>query len=90
MKQPPSCSLYQKRLQNYPPIGAAFADALTEQGVEDHQLLQFLQDYMGLVLLAKQAGVNINGYFVCTLMDNFEWAEGFYPQVGLIYVDFLS
>jgi beta-glucosidase len=95
---PPAIYQALTRLSKYPGIkqiivtenGAAFADALTEQGVEDHQRLQFLQDYIGQVLLAKQEGVNVNGYFVWTLMDNFEWAEGFYPRFGLVYVDFAT
>lgn len=95
---PPSIYQALTRLGQYPGVkqiivtenGAAFPDALTEQGVEDHQRLQFLQDYIGQVLKAKQAGVNVNGYFVWTLMDNFEWAEGFYPRFGLVYVDFAT
>jgi len=93
---PPAIYKALKRLNEYSGIkeiivtenGAAFMDAITEQGVDDHQRVQFLQDYIGQVLLAKQEGVKVGGYFVWTLMDNFEWAEGFYPRFGLVYVDF--
>lgn len=85
-----------KRLNNYEGIkeiivtenGAAFKDELVDNCVVDKQRINFLKAYLFEVLKAKREGVNITGYFVWTLLDNFEWAEGFHPRFGLVYVDF--
>ena len=69
--------------------GAAFPDLWTgENIVEDPQRQQYLETHLAEVLRAKQEGINVNGYFVWTLLDNFEWAEGYRPRFGLVYVDF--
>ncbi|MDE3182596.1 MAG: beta-glucosidase [Bacteroidota bacterium] len=68
--------------------GAAFEDHITDGKVHDEKRIKYLQDHISQVLRAKKEGVNVNGYFVWTLIDNFEWAEGFYPRFGLIYVNF--
>jgi beta-glucosidase len=68
--------------------GAAFEDAYVNGVVNDVKRLQYLKDHIAQVLAAKQAGVAVNGYFVWTLMDNFEWAEGYDPKFGLVHVNF--
>jgi beta-glucosidase len=93
---PPSIYKALKRFNNYPQVkeiiitenGAAFDDVFEENKVNDHKRVKFLQDHIAQVLLAKKEGVKVNGYFVWTLLDNFEWAEGFYPRFGLVNVDF--
>ncbi len=70
--------------------GAAFDDEVIDGKVNDGKRLKYLQDHIYEVLRAKREGVNVNGYFVWTLMDNFEWAEGFHPRFGLIYVNFTT
>jgi len=93
---PPSIYKALKRYNNYPQIkeiivtenGAAFTDTHANGVVDDINRTFFLQQYIGQVLRAKREGIKVNGYFVWTLMDNFEWAEGFYPRFGLVYVDF--
>lgn len=78
---------------NIPPLiitenGAAFSDTLQNNVVHDPKRLQYIQNILQQVLRAKQEGVNVNGYFVWTFLDNFEWAEGYHPRFGLVHVDF--
>ena len=68
--------------------GAAFEDHCKNGEVTDQKRMNFLKDHIAQVLLSKQAGAKVNGYFVWTLMDNFEWAEGYYPKFGLVHVNF--
>ncbi|MDV3751338.1 GH1 family beta-glucosidase [Elizabethkingia anophelis] len=79
--------------KNIPPLiitesGAAFSDTLQNNVVHDPKRLQYIQNILQQVLRAKQEGVNVNGYFVWTFLDNFEWAEGYHPRFGLVHVDF--
>ncbi|MBS7565215.1 beta-glucosidase [Mucilaginibacter sp. Bleaf8] len=68
--------------------GAAFKDEVVNGHVHDEKRIAYLQANLEQVLKAKQEGVNVNGYFVWTLTDNFEWAEGYRPRFGLIRIDF--
>jgi len=79
--------------KNIPPLiitenGAAFPDHLINGEVHDSQRIKYLQDHLGQVLKARNDGLNVDGYFVWTLTDNFEWAEGYNPRFGLVHVDF--
>jgi len=68
--------------------GAAFPDVINDGVVNDWQRQQYIQDHLQQVLRAKNEGVAVEGYFVWSLTDNFEWAEGYHPRFGLIYVDY--
>ena len=68
--------------------GAAFPDEIIDGKVADAQRLDYIRENLKQVLAAKQEGVNVQGYFIWTLTDNFEWAEGYHPRFGLIPVDF--
>ena len=81
--------------KNMPPLmitenGAAFTDVLLNGEVHDPKRIKYLKDNILQVLRAKQEGVNVTGYFIWTFLDNFEWAEGYYPRFGLVYVDFVT
>ena len=68
--------------------GAAFKDQVTHGAVNDIERRDFFKNYLHQVYKAKEKGLKIDGYFIWTLMDNFEWAEGYHPRFGLIHVDF--
>lgn len=70
--------------------GAAFPDELAQGVVNDQARIDFFKGYLGQILRAKQAGVPVAGYFVWTLMDNFEWAEGYRTRFGLVYTDYTT
>ncbi len=64
-------------------------DAANANGaVTDHDRVEFLTSYIGAVGEAIAAGADIRGYFVWSLLDNFEWAQGYAVRFGLAYVDY--
>ena len=70
--------------------GAAFHDELCNGSIHDAQRKKYLQDHINEVHKAKTEGVNVNGYFIWSFTDNFEWAEGYYPRFGIVYIDFTT
>src|SRR5690606_4140079 len=68
--------------------GAAFSDALINGKVNDTDRKHYLQTHLEQVHKAKKEGMNVEGYFVWTFTDNFEWAEGYRTRFGLVYTDF--
>jgi beta-glucosidase len=68
--------------------GAAFPDQIQDGIVNDIKRKKYLQEYLKQVFRARQEGISVNGYFVWTFTDNFEWAEGYHPSFGLVHVDF--
>ena len=84
----------RQRYSKLPPIyvtenGAAFADKIEpEGGIDDRNRIDFLQEHIAALADAKRAGVDVRGYFVWSLLDNFEWAYGYARRFGLVYVDY--
>jgi beta-glucosidase len=70
--------------------GAAYKDEVTSQGILDGQRIRYLEQHLQEVYKAIQAGANIKGYFVWTLIDNFEWAEGYAKRFGIVYTDYTT
>lgn len=68
--------------------GAAFDDKVVLERVNDFARIHYYQTHIAEVLRAKEDGADVRGYFAWSLLDNFEWAEGYAPRFGLIYVDF--
>jgi beta-glucosidase len=69
--------------------GAAFDDVVSaDGGVHDRRRIGYLDAHFRAARRAIDAGVDLRGYFVWTLLDNFEWAFGYSRRFGLIYVDY--
>lgn len=69
--------------------GAAFYDYSDPEGdVDDEERVRFLQDHFAAAWKAIEGGVDLRGYFVWSLLDNFEWAEGYSRRFGIVYVDY--
>lgn len=67
--------------------GAAFKDKPVKGTVHDPDRIAYFQSHLAALLQAKREGVTLTGYFAWTLMDNFEWSEGFEARFGLVYHD---
>ena len=70
--------------------GAAFRDVLSGVEVHDPERISFFKAYLKQVLKAKNEGIKVKGYFAWSLLDNFEWADGYTKRFGLVYIDFQS
>ena len=68
--------------------GAYFQDHLVDGKINDQARIDYFKAYLAAMLKAKNEGVNITGYLAWTLMDNFEWAEGYQARFGLVHNDF--
>ncbi len=80
---------YQVRKIYVTENGAAVADAVAADGrVHDAARAAYLRDHIAAVHRAMQAGAPVAGYFAWSLLDNFEWAEGFSKRFGIVWVDF--
>jgi len=81
---------------DFPPIeitenGCSYADGPDARGVvNDTRRIDFYRGYLAAVAQAIEAGADVRGYHAWTLLDNFEWSEGFEQRFGLTYVDFPS
>ncbi|MGW0803784.1 GH1 family beta-glucosidase [Nonomuraea sp. NPDC002799] len=68
--------------------GAAFADVVAADGrVRDERRVDYLHRHLSAVAEAIAAGADVRGYFVWSLMDNFEWAHGYAKRFGIVRVD---
>jgi beta-glucosidase len=69
--------------------GAAYPDVRGHDGfVDDLERESYLAGYLDAVGRAVQAGVPVHGYFVWSLLDNYEWGFGYWKRFGLVYVDY--
>jgi beta-glucosidase len=69
--------------------GAAFVDTVTEDGrVHDERRVHYLREHFLQAHAAMTEGVPLKGYFVWSLLDNFEWAHGYTKRFGIIYINY--
>jgi len=68
--------------------GAAFPDTLAGGHVHDPERKAYLRSHVLAVLQARDEGAPVRGYFVWSLLDNFEWGHGYTKRFGLVYVDY--
>jgi beta-glucosidase len=69
--------------------GAAFPDVKNPDGsIHDDRRLNYIQEHFKSAAKAIEHGVPLAGYYIWSLMDNFEWAHGYDKRFGLIHVDF--
>jgi beta-glucosidase len=76
-----------------PPIyvmenGAAYPDRLVDGAVRDPDRIRYLRSHIAAMADALASGVDVRGYFVWSLLDNFEWADGYLKRFGIVYVDY--
>jgi beta-glucosidase len=71
--------------------GACYDDKLVADGtVQDDDRTAYLRDHLAAARRALADGVKLKGYFAWSLLDNFEWSEGYTRRFGIIHVDFAS
>jgi beta-glucosidase len=68
--------------------GAAYRDTIVEGGVVDDERRGYIESHVRAVADAINHGVDVRGYFVWSLLDNFEWASGYSKRFGIYYVDY--
>ena len=69
--------------------GAAFDDHVdTDGAVHDPDRIDYLRAHLAAVQDAIRGGADVRGYFLWSLLDNFEWAHGYLKRFGIVYVDF--
>ncbi len=81
------------RKYTLPPIyitenGCALKDELVEGEINDVGRIDYYNAHLNALHDAMEQGVDVRGYFAWSLMDNFEWAEGYLKRFGLVYVDY--
>jgi beta-glucosidase len=82
---------YTPRLILVTENGAAFADQWDgRSSVRDERRVQYLREHIDMLEHARRQGVPVEGYFVWSLLDNYEWVDGYSKRFGIVYVDFAT
>lgn len=83
----------KKEYNNLPPIyitenGVAYDDTVSDEQIKDDNRIIYFQQHLEAVEDCIAQGVEMKGYYIWSLMDNFEWAEGYTQRFGIVHVDF--
>jgi beta-glucosidase len=71
--------------------GAAYRDSVSADGaVHDPDRVAYLESHIGAVADAIASGVDVRGYFLWSMLDNFEWAHGYSKRFGIVHVDYAT
>jgi beta-glucosidase len=87
-------SFHERYREHLPPIqitenSRSFADEPAPDGtVPDPDRIDFLAGHLQTPREAMDADVDLRGYFVWSLLDNFKWSKGYAPRFGLVHVDY--
>ena len=81
------------RHPSLPPIritenGCSYPDEVVDGSIDDQGRIAYLQGHLRAVGEAIEAGVDVEGYYCWSLLDNFEWDEGYTQRFGLVHVDY--
>jgi beta-glucosidase len=68
--------------------GRAAADLVEDGAVDDPERVRYVEGHLRALARAVEEGVDVRGYFVWSLLDNFEWAAGYAKRFGLVHVDY--
>ena len=68
--------------------GMGYKDEFRDGVIMDEPRIDYIRKYLGAVADAIEAGVNVKGYFLWSLMDVFSWSNGYNKRYGLFFVDF--
>ena len=68
--------------------GAAYKDEFVNGLIDDEDRRQYIESHLAATADAIRQGVPVKGYFVWSLLDNFEWAEGYRKRFGIVHVDY--
>ncbi|WP_404402844.1 beta-glucosidase [Idiomarina seosinensis] len=85
----------KKTYPTLPPVyitenGVAYDDVVCHNKINDDNRIDFFQQHLNAVEDCINAGIDIKGYYIWSLMDNFEWAEGYTQRFGIVHIDFDS
>ncbi|MFJ3652097.1 GH1 family beta-glucosidase [Streptomyces nigra] len=81
---------FRDRYGNRLPPVVITENGCSYEGVDDRERIAYLDGHVRALHRALGAGVDVRGYFVWSLLDNFEWAEGYARRFGLVHVDFAT